>query len=142
MMESEIDVARLRKVLEHVTAHPREWQQGNWAVKGPCGTAYCVAGHAVAMFTDVTFEWSEDDTPWAFRDDPDMVYGASEVRLPDGSIRQIKAVARELLGLTKTQAAILFWSNNDLYDLWHHATVFTRGAIGIPAEISEMETHR
>lgn len=141
MMESEIDVARLRKVLEHVTAHPREWQQANWAVKGPCGTAYCVAGHAVAMFTNATFEWSENDTPLAFQD-PDMVYRASAVRLPNGSIRQIKAVARELLGLTKTQATTLFWKYNDLHDLWHHATMFTRGAIEIPAEISEMETHR
>lgn len=37
----------LRKVLDHIDTNPKEWQQGTWA--NDCGTAFCVAGHALNM---------------------------------------------------------------------------------------------
>jgi len=39
----------LRKVLDHIDAHPEEWRQGGWAIETECGTACCIAGFAVAM---------------------------------------------------------------------------------------------
>lgn len=50
----------LRKVLDHIDAHPEEWDQSNYVLteaeqikqqtgQPGCGTAYCIAGHAVAM---------------------------------------------------------------------------------------------
>jgi hypothetical protein len=39
-------VAVMRKTLEHIFAHPAEWNQRYWATQTPCGTAYCFAGHA------------------------------------------------------------------------------------------------
>src|SRR6478609_6380573 len=42
----------LRKVLEHIDAHPEEWHQSVWAMEtsaSECGTAFCVAGHTVVM---------------------------------------------------------------------------------------------
>lgn len=39
----------LRKILDHIDAHPEEWSQANWFTPTECGTAFCVAGHAVAM---------------------------------------------------------------------------------------------
>jgi hypothetical protein len=42
----------LRKVLDHIDAHPEEWDQevyGTLTDASPCGTAFCVAGHALNM---------------------------------------------------------------------------------------------
>lgn len=62
------DVPLLRKVLSHIDTHPEEWLQSAYSVNiseilshhpgtefeqlyatNTCGTAFCVAGHAVAM---------------------------------------------------------------------------------------------
>lgn len=40
----------LTQVLQQIMKDPASWQQGTWATRfGPCGTAYCVAGHAIAL---------------------------------------------------------------------------------------------
>lgn len=44
----------LRKVLDHIDAHPEEWRQSTYATVTDCGTAHCIAGHAVAMTVGVT----------------------------------------------------------------------------------------
>ena len=100
----------LRKVLDHIDAHPDEWYQSFWAIRGDlavdrgvtsdCGTAYCIAGHAV-MITGHGVDWA-----WAGGGGLE-----STVLCTDG--QTIPDVARAELGLTRDEAEWLFQENND-----------------------------
>jgi hypothetical protein len=131
----EVNTPLLRKALEHITAHPEEWKQSFWASndlrEGPlrrpaidsCGTAYCLAGHAV-LLAGYEFVWES----------PDM---AANVALPgelaaDAVFAGHKA--QELLGLTRYEAERLFHSDNSLADLWAMSNAITHGDIEIPQE--------
>src|SRR6478609_3488156 len=92
----------LRKVLEHIDAHPEEWRQDSWATRtsaSACGTAFCFAGHAVVLAGGELL-WDKE-TGVAF-----------EVTMPDGSTSRIAAAAREALGLTCVEASDLFYAVN------------------------------
>jgi hypothetical protein len=86
----------LRKVLRHIDAHPEEYDQGNFAVRTECGTAYCIAGHACVM-SGFRFKWHKN-----------MEQSAS---LACGVGADPKAT--ELLGLTDGEAEYLFDPEND-----------------------------
>jgi hypothetical protein len=43
------DLSLLRKILGHIDAHPEEWDQERYGYSNVCGSAHCVAGHAVVM---------------------------------------------------------------------------------------------
>jgi hypothetical protein len=115
-----INVPLLRKILEHITAHPAEWNQQNWGLQTDCGTAFCVAGHAVAM-TGHTLVWRGQ-----------MLVGVDDGR----TAADIRRTAREELGLTGEQAGVLFESDNTLRELWEYASDFTDGEIQVPAEVA------
>lgn len=38
-----------RKVLDHVTTHPEQFNMGVWGERGPCGTAACLAGWTMLL---------------------------------------------------------------------------------------------
>ncbi len=64
--------------------------------EGVCGTKFCFAGHAVLEAGDaVVF-------------DPDDLDYTDLVRTPEGEYRILEERAKELLGLTSTQAKFLF----------------------------------
>lgn len=124
------DIPRLRKVLEHITAHPEEHVQDAWAIryiedgepfseycapirqflesarqKG-CGTAMCVAGHVVHQ-AGYDIDWNSGYlTEWCRK---------------SGDSRGISPVAQELLGLDSKSARELFRCSNTLEDLWRIA---------------------
>ena len=117
------NVPLLRKVLEHITAHPEEWNQEWWAVKSTessCGTACCVAGWTVS-WAGHGFQWDSE--------------GRSSVYLKEDDMRSIPHVAQDLLGLSPQQANTLFFSGNSLQDLWELANEFTGGEIEIPEDL-------
>lgn len=113
-----INAPLLRKVLEHITLHPDEWDQNSYAVKTysptACGTAYCVAGHAVVM-TGHTLEFGNYRT-------------AYYCGIDDG-YETIAIVARKELGLSDAEAIILFNGENTLDRLWRLAEQFTDGEV-------------
>lgn len=37
------------RVLDHIDAHPEQWEQGKWIGQAECGTAACFAGWAVLL---------------------------------------------------------------------------------------------
>jgi hypothetical protein len=122
-MTHTVNVPLLRKVLEHVTAHPEEWNQKWWATKtteSSCGTACCVAGWAVS--------WAGHDFKWDSN-------GEASVYIRERDARAIPHVAQELLGLNPEQAGILFFSGNTLPMLWEFANEFTEGEIEIPEDV-------
>ena len=86
----------LRKVLDHIDAHPDEWNQSMWATETECGTAYCVAGHAVAMTEGVIFD--------------EFGYGPAEsLCWTDG--------AQKALGVTDDEGLSLFYAGNTRADV-------------------------
>lgn len=120
----EVNVPLLRKTLEHITAHPEEWDQSNWARESetsPCGTAYCVAGQTVHSLGH-QLVWNPGTN------------NASFCRV-DGKLRTIQSAAAHALGITYDDAIRLFNALNDLNSLWEVASVLTNGEIEIPADL-------
>lgn len=112
------NVPLLRKVLEHITAHPEEHNQFTWALQRPgCGTAFCVAGHAVVM--------SGRDVAW----EPPLRWGGAWMAHETTDGRPIMEVAQELLGLGDCAAFRLFRGKNSLEDIWCIAEEITGGEI-------------
>jgi hypothetical protein len=142
-----VDVDRLRRALELVTADPDRWEQGHWfelppayeeaaeghddapcsvarlpvdgepGVDWTCGTTACLAGW-------VTFQAGHE---------PSTVI--DHVVSPTGEVGFVRRVAQELLGLTDGQASLLFFGDNSLRDLWEYARVFTDGALEVPPAV-------
>lgn len=95
------------KILDHIEAHPETWNQKSWAQKVDCGTAFCVAGHAVAMtYPKAQFLF---DQYWKTADVVELE--------PDGEERHVSELAREILDLNEYQGDALFDEANTLSDL-------------------------
>lgn len=129
-----VNVELMQKVLDHITAHPKEWNQASWANRWSCGTSFCFAGHAANM-TGHNFIWDFDGGAIAVEVEAgtrafevERATRASEV---EGNVA-IALAAREELGLTVQQAAVLFNGDNSLAELYYLANVITDGAISIP----------
>lgn len=120
-----INVHLLRKVLEHITEHPNEWDQDNWGVKTACGTAHCVAGHTVAM-TGHELMW--------FRQGSELHLGGVN---GVAGYCSVHAAARDELGLDDDEAYLLFHPDNSLDVLWGYAEDLTNGEITKPDLESE-----
>jgi hypothetical protein len=97
----------IREVLSVIKENPERWNQSIWMSspepKFTCGTAMCVAGHAVSI-SDLDIKWVY--SRW------DKEYRGT---LEDG--RMIAKVAQELLGLTENEANTLFDANNTFAEL-------------------------
>jgi hypothetical protein len=116
----DINVPLLRKSLEHITAHPEEWDQKVWAKRTDCGTACCLAGTALAI-QGYEFEWS---------------FGAfSREAFATADGENIGDTAQEELGLTDDEADALFSETNSLSRLWALANDYTDGEIKIPENL-------
>lgn len=122
--EPELNVPLLTKVLDHITAHPKEWNQGLWAVQGEtCGTTCCVAGWAAVM-SGHTLDFEERSCPCTQCE----VEGAKAASYTtEGEF--ICNVAQRELGLTVSQAGFLFSGTNNLDDLWFLANAYSDGEI-------------
>jgi hypothetical protein len=46
---SEPNAALAYRVLDHIDAHPEQWQQGQWIGETECGTVACFAGWTVLL---------------------------------------------------------------------------------------------
>ena len=112
MTEPTPNLPLLRKVLEHIDAHPEEWDQTLW------GTNHAF----VNEYGQVTYDLQRDATAchtacciagWAI-----MIDGTYKVGFPAGgmvvedAMRDPGQVARELLGITRDEASILFNGGN------------------------------
>lgn len=118
----EIDVPRLRKALEHITAHPEEWKQDSWALRRSCGTAYCLAGTIVVQ-SDAQLTWEEDEGYFTAN------------RLTTGET--IVNYARTLLNVGWGEVDNLFNGENSLRELYTLANEYTNGEIDIPDELPD-----
>lgn len=125
------NVPLLRKTLEHITAHPEEWDQETWALQTSCGTVGCLAGWAVTLAGhNLVFTKGCD---CEVCDAEESI--AAETCIVDGQLRTIHKAAEHALGLTQEQACSLFNGGNNLHTLWAEANAITHGEIVIPADV-------
>lgn len=112
------NVDLLRRTLAHIETHPELWDQTRWRTETEnCGTAYCFAGWAATLDGG---QWYSDDPGSACGDDLLAVDEDGEyvMALKDGTlVTDIQARAERILGLTESQAEMLFYSLNTLDDL-------------------------
>lgn len=103
----------LKRTLNHIEAHPEEWDQEYWARRTLCGTSYCFAGTAVVL----------SGLPLAWRDVDADDYGVDADELAHNVIDEgevgdsIATAARDLLELTADQADRLFYPGNSIEKL-------------------------
>lgn len=143
--QPDMDIEVARKVAEHITAHPEEHNQRAWASKSDCGTAFCFAGHAVALDHDIaSFNWVSVDFDFSSMYPADATHAAYSVQNETDILTSIPSLAAEKLGLVHTyefgykspsiQANLLFGEFNSLGDIWKLLNIFSDGAIEVPAE--------
>lgn len=99
------NVPLLRKVLEHIEAHPEEWDQGTWR----CETAMCFAGHAADI---AGAQWVGKGK--YLLADPDI---DPPEKIRSTGVTTASARAVQVLGITWEQANGLFVGSNTLDDL-------------------------
>lgn len=109
------NVPLLRKTLEHIEHHPKEWNQAEWR----CGSGMCFAGWACTF----------DGGQWAFDAANPGVQGVQDLLIAepedaafawtvaDRSVVHTEERAIRVLGLTDDQADALFAGSNTLDDL-------------------------
>lgn len=106
------DFPMLWKVYDHIAAHPEEWEQTFWMSRkldNSCGTAFCFAGHAV----DISLQGYE--AQWG--DDAPVDFARYIKRDGRSSAEPVDMVAREILGLDRREADLLFAGGNELEDI-------------------------
>lgn len=107
------NTALARRVLEHIEAHPEQWNQRRWAVRSECGTSFCFAGHAVHLtHPDALYLFGLDLL------DGDERNHAVKVLIPGRpGPEYVRDVAVQLLGLSDYDARLLFHASNTLEHL-------------------------
>lgn len=118
-----VDVARLRKELEFITAHRERWDQRTWLQRTVCGTVGCLAGNAVlnAGYVPMFHIEESDATGWVVNAESQQC--------------SVREAARRLFGLTPEQSEKLFSPFNSLRGLWLIAEQLTDGEIQVPPEL-------
>lgn len=97
-----VKVELLSKVMEYIETHPEKHRQDVWAIRAPCGTAYCFAGHVVVMTG-----WTEIIEP-----------SGKGYECTKGMERHyISDVARMELGMEHGDCQLLFNYKNSVTDL-------------------------
>jgi hypothetical protein len=152
-----VNVQTLQQGLDHIEAHPEEWQQKSWfSPKRPparlssswfpearpriltCETAACLAGTVTKQAGYLPVIKPMDSWVWRVILPSDLD-GRNFAELSsyeiEGLSGEIPVVAAELLGLTASEADVLFHEDNTRLDLWAIAYVLTEGQIFLPADI-------
>lgn len=124
------DAARAWAVMDFIETNPEKHDQGNWFFtewmetreeiekahadareNNWCGTTACFAGWTSLLAGDRMLSWEER------RNATDRFF-STEIRSADtGRVRSVRERARDLLGLTESQADLLFDGGNSRNEL-------------------------
>ena len=104
-----LDIPLARKTIEHIEAHPEEWEQSEWI----CKTGMCYAGHSAHFAGAEAPEGRWGDALSARVTGPAI----DEFSTPYDGWVHISDYAQHVLGLADGEAARMFWSDNSLDDL-------------------------
>lgn len=93
----------IRKLREHIAAHPEEHDQAWWGIRTSCGTTLCAGGRTVELAG-----WRP---LWIFFDGEYFFRRCSHPEA--GEVLRVSDVAERELGLTAGEAAHLFFEVKD-----------------------------
>jgi hypothetical protein len=127
-----INLPLLQKALDHIEAHPEEWDQESWGRQTACGTTACLAGHIALMdgWTPVRYGLQFGD--W--------------VHVEKNGVRQTAGdAAEESLGVpdvsvydSNNEYVGYLWSGiNGRADLWRMANILAEGRLTLPVDLQE-----
>jgi len=85
------------KVLDHIDAHPKQWDQSFWLDRTDCGTVGCFAGWATAL-SGLEAKFNE--------------WGYGRYVEVDGQPTMFREAAKELLGIGEEEGNALFSADN------------------------------
>lgn len=117
----------LDSIIDHIEAHPEQWNQKTWARETTCGTAYCVAGFACAWEEGSIVKGGYLFLPKGshhamavlgddYDNDYDWLNGDYGVPMSHAWIPFHEA-GQSILGLTNGEAERLFMATNTLDDI-------------------------
>jgi hypothetical protein len=119
-----------QRALEYVTEHPAEHDQSIWAKRTETGIVGCLAYHVVRL-AGHTMDWEHGKGPqrcWSCNRDHSNESSYVVAENADGHTH-VSDAARVALGLSQTQADLLFRPYTSLARQWRYAEEFTNGAI-------------
>jgi hypothetical protein len=97
------NIKELDAIIAHIEQHPETWNQDSWVSRRDCGTAYCVAGWAVARkYGEVQIK--------------EKLYINDSFRVGT-EVHTFERAGRDILELTFVQATWLFAPGNTLEDI-------------------------
>lgn len=138
MQLPERNVQLFQRTLDHSYEHPEQHDQNVWVqlparadAAGPqsaCGTAACPAGRAVLLSGYVPHLYipgiDDTDTVVLSRSESDVIPHL----VPD--------LAQGLLGITDSEADVLFDAQNSPVFLWHFSQLICNGRLTMPADMA------
>ena len=108
------------QVLDHIDAHPEQWDQETYYEVNECGTTACFAGWTVIL-SKVELNAHGDvllsSLPHEVADLVGQIRSTEPSPLEDPQLAEIADVARVLLGIDRDQRGSLFYADNDREDL-------------------------
>ena len=110
MDEPKPNITLLRAVLKQIDEHPETWDQEHYIRKTDCGTACCIAGHAIVLSGHDQIAWCVDMTTGSR-----CGYVLGDESMP--------MIARIALGITERESCLLFHAKNTREDVqrWSEA---------------------
>lgn len=141
-----VNVPLLRKIYEHIDAHPEEWNQSYWGLinvvdvpldqkpwtevsakeveqlRGTCNTAFCIAGHSVSL-AGIGMKGVmviTDDGKKAVQVDYTTEKSA------EGLPISVEEYASHVLGLDSWESETLFGGDNTKADVLYHCKQFAK----------------
>jgi hypothetical protein len=150
-----LNLPLLQKALDHIEAHPEEWNQGSWGqtVQG-CGTTACLAGHIALLdgWTPVvrprhivdeeepTIAW-EGVTKKGARGLPYATWWDNHstryTMVSDAAQAALGVTPEEWSDFTFDSDDYLWGGMNDREDLWRIANELADGQLTLPMDLQE-----
>jgi len=103
------NIALLDEILDYIEIHPEEWDQSIFFNKTDCGTAFCIAGHAVRLRMPPGWDFN-----WTGR----LLSGVLvDLHDPKAACVSVSSIAQRELGLSSYEADVMFDGGNTLAEI-------------------------
>lgn len=143
------NIPLLQKALDHIEAHPEEWDQRHWGLSTSCGTVACLAGHITladgwtpVLDKDITDQHGNKAWAGVFKEGESHRWVDPDTQQPYEVVDQ---VAMDVLGIEEADWAgwigsgkgYLFGSEQAREDVWRIANAMTGGQLTLPMDLQE-----
>jgi hypothetical protein len=150
MTETKINVEKMRKVLEFISANPERHEQSSWTHVQLADIDTC-ENVVVDLYNDdvEVYPIQREEAVWscgttgcfagwtAMFEGWRPIAGLNGTVYRDDRIDTVSQITRNALGLSLDESMMLFQGGNTRQDLWYYANRFTNGEIKVPEEFRD-----